>query len=69
MKSEELRKKTADQLHEMLAENREKVRELRFKLASRQLKDLRLLRNTKRDIARIITILKEQEQSEAPVTK
>ena len=59
MKIEEVRKKSNKQLQEALKEGKEKIRDLRFKQASRQLKDVRILRKIKRDVAKILTVLNE----------
>lgn len=42
----------------MLKENREKLRGLRFDLASRKLKNVNQIKTAKKEIARILTILK-----------
>lgn len=60
MKNKELRQKTSLELKKLLASTREQVRDLRFKVAAKQHKDVRNLRETKRLLARIMTILKER---------
>lgn len=57
MKSKELRQKTKDELNRMLKENREKIRSLRFDLASRKLKKTNELGKVKKQIAQVLTIL------------
>jgi large subunit ribosomal protein L29 len=57
MKIKELREKSKKELQTMLAENREKLRQIRFDLTSKQPKNLKLTRQLKRDIARILTLL------------
>jgi len=59
MKLRELRLKSEKELQETLLNFRDKFRELRFNLAGGKVKNIRELRQTKRDIARILTILKE----------
>ena len=59
MKIKELREKNVEELKKLLAEKRELTRKLRFDIAAKQVKNLREMRNSKRDIARILTILKE----------
>lgn len=59
MKTVELRKKTKGQLEKFLLQKREKLRNLRFDLASGQVKNVREIRHLKKDIARILTIIKE----------
>ncbi len=60
----DLRKKDHDELDTLVRETREKVRELRFKLASRQLKNVRAVRQTKKEIARMLTIINEQSSKQ-----
>ncbi|PIP27274.1 MAG: 50S ribosomal protein L29 [Candidatus Moranbacteria bacterium CG23_combo_of_CG06-09_8_20_14_all_39_10] len=59
MKIKEIREKNIEELKKLLSEKREAVRKLRFDVAAKQVKDIREIRNSKRDIARILTILKE----------
>lgn len=60
MKTEELRKKTKEELEKLLAEKREKRVKLRFDLKTGKVKNIREIREIKKDIARILTILKEK---------
>ena len=55
------RKATEDELNRILDEKREKLRVLKFELAAGKIKDIREARETRRDIARILTILKEKK--------
>ncbi len=57
MKIKELRRKTNKELKETLEENRHKLGQLRFDLAAKKLKDVRQVRELRREIARILTIL------------
>ena len=57
MQIKELREKNKEELKKLLEEKREEVRKLRFDIASKQMKNNRLLRNVKRDVARIFTLL------------
>jgi len=61
MKVKELKLKTKDELKQLLAEYGAKLRELNFKLANKQLKNIREVRSVKKTIARILTILKQKE--------
>lgn len=58
MKIVELRKKTKEELKKILQENKERLRVLRFNLASAKLKNHREIRKVKKEIARILTILR-----------
>ncbi|MFA6047949.1 MAG: 50S ribosomal protein L29 [Parcubacteria group bacterium] len=62
MKVKELREKGIEELKKLLAEKREIVRKARFDMATKQVKNNRQKRNEKRDIARIITLIKEKKQ-------
>lgn len=61
MKIKELRKKDNNELNKILAETRENWRELRFKVANGQLKNVRAIKVARSVIAQILTILKERE--------
>lgn len=62
MKFKELQNKETSELHRLLTEYRDNIRQLRFKAAGNQLKEVRRIRNTKKDIARILTLLKQREK-------
>jgi len=62
MELKELRKKSDQELKKMLAEGREKLRELKFKVSSRQYKAIRDIRKRGKQIARILTIQKERQK-------
>ena len=59
MKTRELREKSKMELQKLLIENREKLRQLKFDLASGKVKNVRVIRVLKKDIARILTCLEE----------
>lgn len=61
MEIKELRQKSEIELQKLLKATREQVRDLRFKIAGKQHKDVRDLRETKKMIARILTVLKEKQ--------
>jgi large subunit ribosomal protein L29 len=65
MKTSEIRNLTTDQLHARLNDAHEELMNLRFQLASGGLTDYTRLRYTRRDIARLETILNERERSAA----
>ncbi|MEK7580331.1 MAG: 50S ribosomal protein L29 [Patescibacteria group bacterium] len=58
MKAKDLRQKTEQELKNLLEEKREKLRELNFDIQLKQSKNVRDIRKNKKDIARILTILK-----------
>jgi ribosomal protein L29 len=60
MKPSELRKKSKQELEKILNERRERVKVLRFDSILDKVKDVKEMEGAKKDIARILTILKEQ---------
>ena len=59
MKISELNKKSRQQLGKMLLDSREKLRGLKFDAAAGRVKNVREIRELRRTIARILTILKQ----------
>ena len=59
MKNNELRKKDIKELQKSVLENTKKLSDLRFKLSANQLKNTKEMHNTKKEIARTLTIIKE----------
>lgn len=57
MEIKELKTKTTSELQHLLAQHREKLRELRFKDSNRQLKNIREIRQNRETVARILTVL------------
>ena len=71
MEFKELKKKKEGELQKLLAESRDKLRDLRFKVASKQLKNVREIKTVKIMIANILTLLnlpKEEEKKEIAET-
>lgn len=62
MKIKELREKNTGELNVLLSDKRENARKLRFDIATKQVKNNRELRNEKKDIARILTLIKEKNE-------
>lgn len=58
MKTKELRQKTEKELNDLLNENRCKLGQFRFDLASKKIKNFGQIKELRKDIARILTILK-----------
>lgn len=65
MKAEELRGKTQDQLKEQLLDLKKEQFNLRFQKATGQLENTARVREVRRDIARIKTILSSQQPAQA----
>jgi len=66
MKIKELRQKKVADLHKLLKSNREELRSLRFSISSEQEKNVRKMRDVKKSIAKILTILNTKNE---PVVK
>lgn len=64
MRPEELREQSEQDLQELLSEKRETLSNLRFKRVTDVIEDPSKFEHTKRDIARILTILNERENEE-----
>ena len=58
MKTRELSQRSKEELQKILQESRERLRVLRFDLVSGKVKNVREIRKIKKDIARILTLLK-----------
>lgn len=58
MKIIELKQKNKEELAELLKKEQDRVRELRFRVSSRELKTVKDIARAKKTIARIKTILK-----------
>jgi len=65
MKSEEIRKMSADEMQAKLMDSREELMKLRFQQVTGQLTDTSRLRQLRRDIARMETIFREITQTAA----
>lgn len=61
MKAAELRELTAAELGEKLSEAKEELFNLRFQLATNQLENVARIGQLRRDVARIETVIREQE--------
>lgn len=64
MKIVELRQKPPKELHELLQEKRSRVDELRFLLRQKKAKNVKEIAGVKKDIARILTLLRSQTNVE-----
>lgn len=61
MDIQELRQKTEAELEKMLVELKNKLRDLGFRVARRELKNVREIRVVKRTIAMVLTILSKKK--------
>ncbi len=65
MKVKEIREKSSSDLEKELSELKSELFKLRFQLATNGLDNPMKIKNTKKDIAKIKTILREREIAEA----
>ena len=65
MKAKELRSVNKTELENKVGELKAELFNLRFQLATGQLQNTTVIASTKRDIARCMTILREQELKDA----
>jgi large subunit ribosomal protein L29 len=69
MEIKDLRTKSQDELLKMVSELKGKLLALRFENATGQLAETHLIKETKRNIARVFTVLKEMEAGNTKATK
>ncbi|MBQ6517008.1 50S ribosomal protein L29 [bacterium] len=62
MKIKEIREKTIEELKKEVVDLKKKLLDLRFSKTSNKLEDTASISNTKRDIARIRTVITEKEK-------
>ena len=65
MKAEDVRAKSDDELKQQLGDLRKEAFNLRFQRASGQLENTARVREVRRDVARILTILGERRRAQA----
>jgi large subunit ribosomal protein L29 len=65
MKAKELLAMNKAELEGKVTELKEELFNLRFQLATGQLQNTTVIQNTKRDIARCLTVLRQMEQNDA----
>ena len=63
MKAKELRNKSIKELQKNLADSRAKLLKLNVDYRTKEVKNVREIRSIKKTIARILTIIAEQEQA------
>ena len=65
MKANELQAMNTAELQDKVSELKEELFNLRFQLATGQLENTMVIKGVKRDIARCMTVLRQQEQKNA----
>lgn len=63
MEFKELKTKKISELHNILADLRDKSRELRFKDSNKQLKNVRGIREIKKEIAQVLTLINKDKNN------
>ncbi len=61
MDSKELKEKSTAELQKQLAQLREKVRDLNFRIANKEVKNHQEYKQIRRDIARVKTLLRQRD--------
>ncbi len=69
MKNYQIREMSTDEIKKRILEEEKNLVDLRFQLELKNLTNTAKIRNTKKDIARMKTILKERELQEAKTSK
>ncbi|OZC03719.1 50S ribosomal protein L29 [Rubricoccus marinus] len=65
MKAKDIREMNSSEIEERIAENRQDITELRFRRVVAGLEDPVILREKRREIARLKTILNEKKKADA----
>ncbi|HOY11293.1 MAG TPA: 50S ribosomal protein L29 [Candidatus Paceibacterota bacterium] len=65
MNNQEIKKESPTELRKSLAEKRELLRVMRFKVAQRQLKKVHEIKNNRRAIARLATALHQAQKDQS----
>lgn len=65
MKIKELREKNDVEIDRMLAELRDKLRDMRFKTAARQQGRVRDIRETRKTVAKLLTLKRQRQAQKA----
>ncbi|MDF1611009.1 MAG: 50S ribosomal protein L29 [Stygiobacter sp.] len=69
MKNYQIREMSTEEIKKRILEEEKNLVDLRFQLELKNLTNTAKIRNTKKDIARMKTILKERELQEAKTSK
>lgn len=65
MKTEDLRELTAEELSQKVKDSQRELFNLRFQLATGQLKNYKRIKDVKKNIARLLTVLRAKEIEKA----
>lgn len=67
MDFKELQNKSEKELHDLLAESRDNLRELKFKAKENQLKNVSEIRKVRKAVAQILTLLNNKSTEKSTV--
>jgi len=67
MELKELRKKSISELNKIIAQQREKLRASRFSVSAKQLKNIRTVREIKKSIAQILTVMNKKRKEDISI--
>ncbi len=68
MKIRELRQKSKEELTKFLSEKRDQLLNLRFNLAGGRVKNVKVIRGTRKEIARALTLLENMKGEDRRIT-
>jgi len=69
MATREIQSKSIRELEQLLADKREALRAMRFKVAQRQLKKVHEIKIVRRTIAQLLTLLRQKRAAGGPAVK
>ena len=64
MDFKDLQNKNERDLHELLSEKRNELREMKFKISGKQMKNLSGVKKSKKTVARILTLLNKKKEEQ-----
>ena len=64
MDFKDLKNKNERDLHELLSEKRNELREMKFKISGKQMKNLSEVKKNKKILARILTLLNQKKEEQ-----
>ncbi|HQF57091.1 MAG TPA: 50S ribosomal protein L29 [Candidatus Magasanikbacteria bacterium] len=64
MDFKDLKNKNERDLHELLSEKRNELREMKFKISGKQMKNLSEVKKNKKIVARILTLLNQKKEEQ-----
>ncbi len=65
LKARDLRDETLDELEKRISDMEDQLMKLRFQKATGQIDDVHKIRNVRRDLARVLTVMNEKRRTAA----